>query len=548
MINDKEARNLIKRAKDSFGTSERSNFNDLWNSAVAMCRPESEDIYHGDTAGEKRTVDRYIDIGIQSLDDFTSGMTSTLIPKGSKFFEFVGAKAQRGDVSDAHRRWLVECSRITLDFLNESNFFSEVSKSLSDIGLIGTSLLMTEPCKEDGVKFKTFYINRYTILEDSNGKVDTVFFKFAMTARQLSQKFGTENLSDKVLNALNNGNDESSHNVIHCIYPRKDHTKGALNPTKQKYASIYLLEDEANILLESGFNEMPAAVCRWTQASNEIYGRSPAMQAQGNMSMCNQMEYTKLRSAQRIANPQWLLPDDGSVRNLNNQPGGIIYHNATNPNAVPTQVAPRDMPNVTDQYQQQKYEAIERAFYVPLWNPMGDVSGNTTASEINARMSIAKQSLVPKINRVIDELLEPTFKRVFQVLLDGGYYPEAPEEVNLRNVKVSFLSSAGLILRQIEAAGAMQLVEQMSLLAQVQPEIFDFIDTDELVKTVAFANAVPTNIIKSDYDVKRIRAARAKQAEAQQEAEQGIALADAYSKTNEAPAMGSPAEMLASLG
>lgn len=544
-----DARQLIKRANESFESSERSNFNDLWNSAIGMCRPEAEDVYHGDTAGEKKRVDRYIDTGVQSLDSFTSGMTSTLIPKGSKFFEFTPSKTGPLAGSDEYKRWLLDCSRITLDYLNESNFFSEAAKALSDLGVIGTALLLTEPCKEEGVKYKTFYINRFAMLEDSNGKIDTVFFKLQMTARQLKQKFGEDKLGDKQLNDLKIGNDDNKHSVIQCIYPRSDFVKGALKPSKFKFANIYLLEDEGSTLLESGFPEMPASVCRWIQSSNEIYGRSPAMQAQGDLAMVNQMEYTKLKSAQRIANPQWLLPDDGSVRNLNNQAGGIVYYNATNQNAKPEQIAPRDMPNITDAYQEKKIASIEKAFHLDVWNPLQDVtSSNASATEIQARMSVAKQSLVPKINRVIDELLEPTFKRTFQVLYDGGNFPQAPSDVNVKNIKVNFLSSAGLILRQIESVGTLQTLESLSMMAQVDPTVFDYIDTDAVVKQLAYSNAVPTEIIKSDYTVKQLREVRAKQQEQQQAQQQMVDAADVYNKTTQSAQAGSPAEMLQQFG
>lgn len=539
---DKQAsRKIVKRANDAFNTSERSNFTDLWENASTMCRPNTDNVRNDKMAGERKGTTRLIDVGIQSLDTFTSGVTSTLVPKGTRFFEFNVSKTSKNYKSDEFRRWLADASRVTLDYIQESNFFSEISKSFSDLGLIGTSLFMTEPDNEEGVRFKTYYINRFAFLEDSNGRVDTIFFKLELTNRQIAQKFGDANVRS-------NAKEEELKVIIHSIYPRANYKEGSLNPKYMKYASVYILEDTGDVLLESGFDSMPASVCRWSQASNEIYGRSPALQCSGNLNMVNVMEHTKLKSAQRIANPQWLSPDDGSVKNLNNNAGGIVYWNASNPSAEPRQISPRDMPNITDGYQEKKISEIEEAFFVSIWNPLRDVSGNTTASEINNRVTIAKSNLVPKIARVIDELLEPTFRRVFQILLDTDRFPTIPESFRGEKIKVTFTSSAGLIIQQLENVGTLQTVEIVGMLAQLDPQAIDYLKVDEIVKQTAQSNAVPNDMIRSDYEVGVIRQARAEQQEAQAAQEQEVAMASAYSQTTKAPESGSPADMLMKQG
>lgn len=537
----KNAQSLIKQANLAFNTSERSSFKELWSSALQMCRPSSEDVFEGGTAGEKKRVDRYIDIGVQALNTFTAGMTSTLIPKGSKFFEFSPSKSPMFKANDELQRWLADCSKITLDILNESNFYLEMSKAIDDLGVIGTSLVISEPCKNDGVRYKTFYITKYAFEEDAQGRVNVVYFKINLTARQIAQKFGKNVLTDKMIESMDL---DTKFTIIHVIQPREDYEKKSLNPTKQKYASIYIDEETGELLKESGFSEMPAAVCRWFQASNEIYGRSPAMNSQGDLAQTNAMEYTKLRSAQRLASPQWLLPDDGSVRNLNNQAGGVILYNSTNPNGMPTQIAPKDMPNITHEYQQQKYDDIRMSFHVDVFNPMSDVTGNTTATEVDARMNIARQNLVPKISRVIDELLEPTLKRTFKILLDSGYYPAPPEEIDVKNIRINIMSTSGLILKQTEAVGALQLIESIAMLAQLKPEMLDYINGDELIKLVGYANAVPTQVLNSDYTVGQIRQQRADAQQAEQQQIQAVEAAKAYQATTKAAEEGSPAQLL----
>lgn len=541
---------LICRFDHAFSNTERSNFKNLWESAAAMCRPMGNTIQGIKTPGERKSTQRLIDIGIQSLNTFGSGLSSTLFPRGSKFFKYDLSKTSKQKVTDPVKRWLNECTNIAEDFVNESNFFTELSKSASDLGLIGTSMVITEPDDESGVRFKSYYIDSFAFEEDSTGRASAAYFRMEFTAYQLEDKFGADKLPHNIKNILDNGKEsDQKFEVLYCIYPRAQNEvskdKNNLDPTKMKYAATYILRDPATILKESGFNTLPSAICRWSQASNETYGRSPAIESDRTLSLMNAMEYTKLRTAQRVANPQWLAPNDGTVRNLNNDQGGVVFYNAANPAGKPEQLIDRSSPQFTDNYLQQKEDVIKESFFVHIFNPLIDKQ-NMTLGEVAQRMAIANQNLIPNIARVIDELLIPTFKNIFNVLLDGGHFPDAPEALDTKNIKVTFVSKAAMAVEALESSGSLQWVEQIGLLSQVDPAAVDYINSDEIVKMSATALAVPNEALRSDLEVKKIRATRAEQEAARAQAEQAKIASEAYSKTNEAPEDGSPGAALMS--
>lgn len=539
---------LIARFDHAFSNTERSNFKNLWESAAAMCRPMGNTVQGIRTPGERKSTQRLIDIGIQSLNTFGSGLSATLFPRGSKFFKYDLSKTSKQKVNDPVKRWLNECSSIAEDFVNESNFFTEMSKSASDLGLVGTSMVITEPDDESGVRFKSYYIDSFAFEEDSTGRASAAYFRLDFSAHQLEDKFEISNLPNNIKTQLKNGSaGDEKYEVLYCIYPRAKSLvdKNSISKDKMKYAAVYILREGAIVLKESGFKNLPSAICRWAQASNEVYGRSPAIESDRTLSLMNAMEYTKLKSAQRVANPQWLLPNDGSVRNLNNDNGGVVFYNAANPHAKPQQLTDNSQPQITDNYIKQKEEIIKQAFFVEIFNPLID-RVNMTASEVAQRMSIANQNLIPNIARVIDELLQPTFKNIFNVLFEAGHFPDAPDGLDIKNIKVTFVSKAAMAIQALESTGTLQWVETLGLLAQVDPEAVDFVNTDAIVKMSADSFAVPNEAVRSDLDVKQIRAKRAQQQAQQAQAEQAKVASEAYSKTNAAPEAGSPGEALMS--
>ena len=153
------------------------------------------------------------------------------------------------------------------------------------------------------------------------------------------------------------------------------------------------------IVLESGFDEMPYSVARFYKTNYEKYGRSPAIEVFATLPLINRMEVSRIRGAERVSNPPWLAPNDGSVRRISNDQGSIIYYNAGNPLSKPEQLRPMDNVVVNDQMIQKKEEEVLDAFYVPLFNPLMNKQ-NMTAFESQERLNISLQFLTPAVNRV----------------------------------------------------------------------------------------------------------------------------------------------------
>ena len=85
----------------------------------------------------------------------------------------------------------------------------------------------------------------------------------------------------------NNPYDETT--IIHSVHPSTT-PMGYESNKNMDFTSCHVHEESGVILRESGFREFPYVVPRYLKSSsNEIYGRSPAMNALPDVKMLNTM-------------------------------------------------------------------------------------------------------------------------------------------------------------------------------------------------------------------------------------------------------------------
>jgi len=317
---------IISRFSQLKNETERRNFETIWENGADFCSPPQNNILTVRTAGERKPSQRLIDIGIRSNRIFTSGLSSHLIPAGAKFFNYSSSDYRLKD-DDAVKRYYNQVTGITYEILNASNFFQEVTKSISHLGFIGTCCTFIEPASQKGkyINFKSHYINSYYISEDAYGQVDTVYIELDLTARQVVQLFG-DNASKRTKDLADNPSTaDQKVKIIHAIEPRADYNPKKSTGDERPIKSCYVEVEAKKVVKETGYYELPFAIGRFYQATNEKYGRCPALECLSTLSTTNAMELTRLNTAQRVANPPWLAPNDGSVRTISNHAGTIMY-------------------------------------------------------------------------------------------------------------------------------------------------------------------------------------------------------------------------------
>ncbi|MCP4832601.1 MAG: hypothetical protein GY886_10360, partial [Gammaproteobacteria bacterium] len=171
---------MYKREKSS---SERQNFENLYESAAEFCNPSADNIQSKRSKGQRDDVQRITDIGIKARRMFTAGMMSHLFPQGQNWIRVV---SQNRDLqtSDNVVRALSSVTKKFVRGIEDSNFYEEMSQCIDHCGYIGTTALYCEPTNKRILNFRSHYINQFFFCENYLGEVDTVIREFKLTARQ----------------------------------------------------------------------------------------------------------------------------------------------------------------------------------------------------------------------------------------------------------------------------------------------------------------------------------------------------------------------------
>lgn len=539
-----DAESLIKLYKQEKESGERGNFNTLYQSAAEWCNPPANNINQISSPGEKKSTSRLIDVGIKARRMFTAGMMSHLFPQGQNWVRLVTAdKALMED--DNVVRALTKATKTFSSAIEDSNFQEEMGNCIDHLGYIGTTLLYCEKTEKALLNWRSHYINQFYFCESYSGEIDTVIREFKLTARQALQQFG-DNCPERIREqAQDVSTAKRKHDFIHVVMPREDgYVSGSVHKNEKKIASYYVSVKPAEIVDEGGFDEMPYSVGRFYKTNYEKYGRSCALEVYSTLPMINRMETSRLRGAERLSNPPWLSPNDGSVRRISNDQGSIIYWDASNPMSKPEQLRPTDNVIINDEMITKKEQEVLDAFYVPLFNPLHNKK-NMTAYESSERLNLSLQFLTPAVSRVNRYFVRPALERAFAIMIRAGKFPELDiPELSEASITFDLVGKASLASRQIELFGVMTALEQTGIIGQVKPEVWDNWDADETARFIQEVNMAPLALQVSEDVVAQVREQRAQQAQQAQQMQAATVAADAYVKTTGAPDEGSPAQAL----
>ena len=534
---------LISMYKREKSSSERANFENLYEAAASFCNPSSDNIQSKRAKGQRDDVERITDVGIKARRMFTAGMMSHLFPQGQNWIRVV---PQDRDLmlSDNVTRALTSVTKKFVRAIEDSNFYEEMGQCVDHCGYIGTTALYCEPTDRRLLNFRAHYINQFFFCENYLGEVDTVIREFKLTARQALQQFG-DDCPKAIADYANQPSTSSKEFVfIHIVMPRQNFVPDSLEKKEKRIASYYISLTGKELVRESGFDEMPYSVARFYKTNYEKYGRSPALEVFSTMPLINRMEVSRIRGAERVSNPPWLAPNDGSVRRISNDQGSIIYWNAGNPLSKPEQLRPMDNVVVNDAMIQKKEEEIMDAFYVPLFNPLHNKQ-NMTAFESAERLNLSLQFLTPAVNRLNKYFVTPILERAFGIMLRAGAFPELDiPELSEQILEFDLVGKASIASRQIELFGTMTAMQQMIQIAQFKPEILDNVNADKTARFIQEVNMVPIDLQLSEEDVSNMRAEKAEMQMAQMQMQQAQVQGDVYAKTAKAPEEGSGAEAL----
>ena len=512
--------------------SDRQTWEDHWQDILDYVMPRKADVTFVRSKGEKRTEVLFDSTAITANNLLAASLQGTLTSPSLPWFHL----KLRDDEINQNRDvqlWLEDSARRMYDVFNESNFNTEVHELYLDLCSVGTGALFVEEGNEgfdkEGIHFNCLHIAEYFIQENNTGKVDTLYRKYKLTARQAIEEFGEENVGEKIIEAAQNKPDKQF-NFIHAVEPTKDYERSTgKSNTKLPFHSCHVCVEDKMVVRTGGYNEFPYLVPRWSKATGEIFGRSPSYNALPDIKTLNKAVEIGLKAWAKAIDPPLLVQDDGVIGRVRMTPAGITV--VRSDGAIkPLQIGSNWQ--ITDMKENQLRQAIRQAYYSDQLQLQE--GPQMTATEVQVRYELMQRLLGPTLGRFQSEFLNPLIERVFGIMFRAGALMEQPDAIGGTKLDIEYVGPLARSQRMEEAVAIERLYQLAMNVVQVDPAIMDNINHDQAIRMRAKLLGVPKSVLRGETEVSEMREERAEQQQAMQEAQMAQPQADASLKNAKA--------------
>jgi hypothetical protein len=491
------------------------------------------------TAGSKKTMRVYDSTGMQAAQDLAASFQGTITNPATTWSKLRYTNDKLND-NEESVRWLEAANKIMHDKFNESNFDTEIGKGYQSFTTLGNMAIHQDVDTDEetglfkGLRFTSIHLSEMAWEEDKNRLVKTLFRKFELTAQQAAEKWGIENLSEKLLEAYEKRQDKKFPFAQAVFKREKDEIKvndlGLAHASERPYADIYIDMTAGQIVKESGYYEFPTHVARWSLMPGEVYGRGPGHIAIPDVRTLNRLKQRALEAIDLQVKPPILANQRDVFGQLDLRPNRVsivrdvngVKEFVSQGRADIIQFATEDLKN-----------SIKGMFFLDkLLLPPRNETGEMTAFEVAERTAQMQRVLGPVMSRLNSELLSPLVIRAFKILLRAGEFPEMPQILKEEgiDIEIVFVNSLARAQQVEDIQTIQQLAQQMAFMAQVNPEVVDNFDVDGAFRHMAKTLGVPEVVVRSAEEVEEMRQIRQQQMQQQQALEQANLAADSLSK------------------
>jgi hypothetical protein len=505
-----------------------------------------------ENAASRKDLHIYHSCAWDSNQIFAAGVMSGLTPPSRKWFRLNFANTELEDNSELGKI-LDERIDILSDVLEKSNFYTAVHSCYLELAF-GQAPLGIFPDTQYGVHFVPYTVGSYAMENGADGTVQMFVRRCKMSARQIADKFGIENVPENIRQELETGASlKASHKVIWYVEPNRYYSAEKLGNFHLPYLSVYYVEqsDASEYLHIGGFHEFPIPVARYLISGNDSYGKGPGWFAEGDSKALQMLEKDKLTMVELSVKPPMLADTRFSVKGINLVPGGKTY------SEQPDAVRPLFMVQGNLQHMQETIEEvtqrIKRAYSADLFMMLDQQDKSMTAREVLERTQEKMAVLGPVVQRMQFEFLGRIIERVYNILDRARMFPEpedeeAAEYLRSAEVKIEYISPLAQAQKMSGLVNIEQAIAFVGQLAQFNQDILDKVDWNEAVNRYFNLVGAPAAIKRTDdqyEDIQKQKQAKAAQMEQMQQAVQMAQMAapaaQAAKNATEAAQDGNPA-------
>ena len=496
----------------------------LWQSVSDLVNP-TQDFTRRTTPGDSRRNKIYDTTAPNAAIELGSTAHTLAMNPATEWFNLMPADPTR-EIDDEARAWLHARTMNLLTFYgsSRSGFNTMAFQSMLSGCTYGTAPFIRDPLTAGSLpKYYAIPLNNFVFETDPNGDTVASYREVEYDPKDLVAAFGEDNVSPQTLKLAKEDKNTTKICVIHAVLLNDREFVGD-SPFKKPWGSIYVEKAQKHELRRGGFDDNPYHVFRWRVNAGEIYGRGPGIDLLPEIRKINVISRDSLIAGELLVRPPMMVPANSVEGPIRTAPGSINYYQMqTRDRPEPMQTGAN--PAAGEGMIQIAERKIKDGFFADLLRlPDND---RMTATEIIARQNQRLQILGPVKSRIDDEMLNPSIKGDFNLMLKGGMFPPAPESLNGVEIKVEYRSPMAIAQQSSQANNFLQFMGVAGPLIQADPSLMMEIDSAATFRNLATllnANAIK---FKDPQVVAQERAAIAQQQQQAQQAQVASELAGA---------------------
>ena len=466
----------------------RSTLENHWEDLRQHYHPQGTPITGSQTPGQKSHANVLDPTGIITLRNLVAAFVGLTTNSATRWFSQTTADREP---TDEEALWLefVRDQMLSVFASPRSGFTLNRLKKMREKCLYGTGCMFIADRPGEIPLFSTRPMKEMYIDENFEGKIDTNFRFFKMSARQAVQQWGNDAGEKVVKCALDPKKSDEEFEFLHATYPRKDRDQYKKNGANKPVASCWVNVSEKKLIREDGYDESPYITSRWDNEAGEKYGRSPAMETLPAVKMLQRVAKATIQGAEKTVNPPLLIADDGVLSPVLLTSGGL---NTVRADLMSGQgqgpirpLISGARPDIGKEFaagiQQQVREGMLEQLFVYARDP------RMTATQVVEIRGQVQSQVEPLLGYEQTEDLGPTIDRTFGIMFRSGMlfdfdrWPEAGWPVSLsgRELKVEYQSPIFKARNIDEVRAMVQSIESWAFILKEDQSLLDNVDLDD---------------------------------------------------------------------
>lgn len=453
---------------------------------------------------------------VKCARDLAAGMMGSMVSPAREWFSL---SLLNKDLANNHdvKLWLMECRRRMLSVMSASNFYTSMHVLLNDLGIFGTAAMLIYEDYENVIHCYNPCAGEYFLSNNYKFEVDTFYREFTMSVKEVLGMFGRDNCSPQITSLFDSNSIDTEVIVCHGIDPIS-------NNKAFKFREVYWEKGQGRqkVLRQRGFHDQLFICPRWDLVGSDPYGRSPGMDALGDVKQLMLEQKRKAQAIDKMVNPP--LMGDVTLKNqpASVLPGGVTYvpNIGQNGGLKPIYTV---MPNLVDMKEDihEVQQRIKELFFTDLFLMLDQMEGIQPRNqlEISERKQEKLLILGPVVERLQDEALDKAINRIFSVMARAKLFPPAPAAIQGHEISVEYISMFSEAQKGMATTGMEQFIAMVGNLSASKPEVSDMVNYDEYTTEYGDILGINPKIMQDPAVVVQIRKARAQQAQQAQQAQ-----------------------------